>query len=141
MQPMSEAQPLRDLYLRTEVAIALPAVGWMSAADAMQHLTAPVHVLTAWNAGTDRPCTELNRGRNRALLDALIARGAEVLPAIGSSPDGDHHEESYAVTGLARSTAVALASDFGQLAIFELGASTQTVVGCDGTWELSRNLS
>jgi hypothetical protein len=137
---MAEAEAHRELYLRTEVAIALPAVGWMSATDALQHLSAPVHVLTAWNAGTERPGTELNRERNRALLDALIAHGVEVFPAIGSSPDGDHYEESYAVTGLARSTAVALASDFGQVAIFELGPSTQTVAGCDGTWELSRNL-
>jgi hypothetical protein len=136
---MDDGETLRGLFLRTEISIALPALGWVSAADAMTQLSPPTHVLTAWNAGADRPGADANRERNRALLARLIAEGATVHPAIGSSSAGDHHEESYAVSGLSRSTAIALASEFDQLAIFELTTARQTVVGCDGTWELSRD--
>ena len=61
-----------------------------------------------------------------------------VFDAIGSSPDGSHAEESFAVIGASRETCVAIGARFGQDAIFELTTTEQIVVGCDGTWELTR---
>jgi hypothetical protein len=127
-------------YLRTEISIALPGRGWLSAVEAMAQLASPVHVLTAWNPGELRPELEANRDRNRRLLDRLRTQGVEVHPAIGASPDGDHHEESYAITGLDRTTAIDLGREFEQAAIFQLAKREQIVLGCDGDWELSRPL-
>lgn len=126
-------------YLRTDVSIALPEAGWVNAAAATQLLGGTVHVLTAWNPDEERPGTPVNRERNRRLRRRLDEAGADrVLPAIGASPDGDHFEESFAVTGLDRPTALALGREFGQVAIFELTRADQVVVGCDGDWEFSR---
>ena len=62
----------------------------------------------------------------------------QLFEALGSSPDGDHEEESFAVIGARREACVAIGAKFGQDAIFELTTTEQIVVGCDGSWELRR---
>lgn len=138
--PPSSAAALQSLYLQTEVSIALPGAGWVTAAEAVEMLPTPIFVLTAWNAGPERPGLTRNRERNRRLHERLVELGARVFPAIGASPDGDHYEESYAATGLDRADALALGREFDQVAVFELTPSRQTVVGCEAQWNLSRSL-
>lgn len=134
----TEAQ--HSAYLRTEVSIVLPEARWVNAGEAIRLLGVRVHVLTAWNPGEERPGAPMNRERNRRLRERLDDVDADrVFPAIGASPDGHHFEESFAVTGLDRPTALALGREFGQVAIFELTQTDQIVVGCDGDWELSRS--
>jgi Protein of unknown function (DUF3293) len=106
----------------------------------VEALPTPTFVLTGWNAGVDRPGLGKNREKNRLLRKRLIELGARVYPAVGAAPDGDHYEESYAATGLGRDGAAALGREFGQVAVFELNPSRQTVVGCEAPWELSRTL-
>jgi hypothetical protein len=128
---------LATVYLATEISIALPHHGWTTAAEAIAELPMPVFVLTAWNPDADRPGPTENRARNRLLRDRLADRMAIVHPAIGASPGGEHFEESFAVSGLGRDDALALGREFGQVAIFELTASEQTVLACDGSWTSS----
>src|SRR3954447_2068821 len=95
---------LRESYLRTEISVALPDEGWVAAADALDGSASPMHVLTAWNPGSERPAVTVNRLHNRLLRAWLGELGVDVLAAIGASPEGDHFEESFATIGLDRST-------------------------------------
>jgi hypothetical protein len=120
------------------VSVALPSQCWVDAAEAARVVGSTLHVITAWNPGSLRPRLEENRSRNAELLDRLRRLNCDVYPAIGASPDGDHHEESYAVAGATMDDVLALGREFGQEAIFEITPERLTVVSCDGSWERSR---
>ncbi len=122
------------------ITVDVPGLGWVDATIAGRRLGELMHVLTAWNPGVSRPTHGANDAANAELRQALAERGLDVLDALGSSPDGTHQEESFAVVGLSRDAAVELGSRFGQDAVFELSANAQTVVGCDGGWSLTRPL-
>ena len=51
-------------------------------------------------------------------------------PAVGSSLDGSHAEQSVLVAGITRADAIDLGRRFHQLAVFELTDELQTVVPC-----------
>ncbi len=59
----------------------------------------------------------LNEKREKELTDSVTALGAPFVPADGVSPDGSHREPGFAIA-LEQKRAVALASAFGQSAIF-----------------------
>jgi hypothetical protein len=104
----------------------------------MQQLPQPLHVLTAWNPGHARPSLEHNRRSNDSLRAELVLLADQLFDALGSSPDGSHAEESFAVIGASRETCMAIGARFRQDAIFELTTTEQIVVGCDGHWERKR---
>ncbi len=103
--------------------IVLPTTGQLLVGPgAIDDLTlpVPVHVVTAHNpAGMRRPDAH-NAAANEALKRHLIALGVEFLPADGMSPDGSWVEAGFAVGGLSRPRARALAAAFDQDAFFEL---------------------
>jgi Protein of unknown function (DUF3293) len=129
-----------SVYLQTEVSVALPDQGWVDAAKAARLTVSKLCVITAWNPGSLRPGLEVNRSRNAQLLNRLRRLGCETHPAVGSSHDGDHREESYAVVGATRDDVLALGREFGQAAIFEITPERLTVVSCDENWARSRDL-
>jgi hypothetical protein len=93
---------------------------------------APVHVLTAYDPGAQRPGAAENRRRQAALTAELAARGLVVTRAVASAQDGSHAEESAAVVGWDDGEALALARRLGQDAIFRWTPQAWAVVPCDG---------
>jgi hypothetical protein len=124
-------------YLATEVGVE-SRDGWAVAGVVADELGSTLHVLTAWNPGDARPSVAENRVANERLRAELVRRGLTVFHAVGTSSTGDHSEESYAIPDLSRSAACELGRVFGQAAIFEISAETQTVVSSDESWEYSR---
>jgi hypothetical protein len=105
----------------------------------VRELATPVYVLTAWNPGEERSSEASNGARNIDLWETLVADGRhDVLPAVGRSPDGDHAEESWAVTRISERRARRIGREFGQWAIFKLTLDKQVVVGCDAAWFVER---
>jgi 2-dehydropantoate 2-reductase len=73
-------------------------------------------VITAHNPGRIVERSENDR-REQRLADAVMALGARFVRADGVSPDGSHREPGVAIA-LDQRGAIALASEFGQSAIF-----------------------
>ena len=135
--PDEELKRLAELYLSTHVTVEVNGI-WVSAPEAVGLIGHSLHVITAWNPGHDRPTDAENEVANSQLLDDLEILGASVLPALGSDPNSDHAEKSWAVTGVLDESAIELGLKYGQVAIFRLDADRQTVLSCDGTWSRSR---
>jgi hypothetical protein len=129
-------ESLAELYLATLVTIELGGQ-WLDARTAARQL-GPFHVITAWNPGHERPGDDANAAANAALRAELEALGCSPLPALGSDPNSNHAEHSWAVSGLEDSTARALGARYGQWAVFRITAQEQTVLGCFGPWSRSR---
>ncbi len=91
-------------------------------------LSEPVHVVTAWNPGSQRLPDDENDRRNDALRRELDHRDAAWYPARGCSPDGSWCEDSFAVSGWTRPDACALARAHDQAAVFELVSGQLVVV-------------
>jgi hypothetical protein len=89
----------------------------------------PVFVVTAANpAGRIRSDGE-NAMANSRLAAALVRSRAGFCRALGTSGDGTHSEESFLVWGVTVETAVEVAAEFGQDAVFELTDDRVSVVG------------
>jgi len=138
--PTEDLNCLADLYLATHVTVEVDG-GWVSAPEAVGLIGQPLHVITAWNPGDDRPADAQNEAANSLLLSDLEVLETRVLPALGSDPSSDHAEKSWAVTGISEESAIELGVKYGQVAIFRLEAEGQTVLSCDGTWSRSRDYS
>jgi hypothetical protein len=128
---------LPSLYLKTVVLIEedgllVPA----STARCITHGAA--HVLTAWNPGDERPSREENDAANEKLRIELLSRGLDPCRAVGADPDSEHAEESWAVCGLSDDEARVIGAAFGQVAVFRLTATDQTVLACFEDWVVSR---
>jgi hypothetical protein len=99
--------------------------------------TRPVHVMTAWDPGDERPGTELNRRRQAALEEELrTLAGASPLstwPASGCDPESGYRDEGVAVSGLQEAAARALAARYRQEAIFSWTPLEWSIVACAGT--------
>jgi hypothetical protein len=96
-------------------------------------LPPPVHVISAANPFEQVLTDVQNKRRTDALCGLLKSRGLEFVELIGQSPDGHWAQTMFAITGMSRSEACALASKFGQRAIFELDEHEFRVVCVDGT--------
>ena len=125
----------RAAYLRTIVTVDL-GDGWLAACEAARALGSVIHVLTAWNPRQARPSIGENRAANDRLRDEFDRRRIAYYPALGSSPAGDHAEESFAVVGIDRVMACEFGRMFEQAAIFEITHVRQTVVSADRDWEV-----
>lgn len=135
-------------YIRTEVEFlprhgerftirpAAPGVtgGWPVA------FNPPVHLLTAWDPGTERPGEAVNRARQEELESDLRNRGLDFCPTIGRVPGSAHFEEGVAVSGLSVVDATGFGIRYGQDAIIEWTPAALTTVSCvddrrhDGGW-------
>jgi|GEM_PF-1820114 len=93
-------------------------------------MRAPAHVITAWNPSSITKPLDYNREANRQLADLLRERGLDPMEVLGASPDGHWKEDSLLVSGMPRHEAAELASQFGQIAIFELTNTDLLVVAC-----------
>jgi hypothetical protein len=99
---------------------------------------APVHVLTAYDPGEQRPGAAANRRRQEALEAELTGRGLVVTRAVASAADGSYAEESAAVVGWDDAEALALARRYGQDAVFRWTPEAWSVVPCDDGPPLTR---
>lgn len=93
--------------LAREAPRRLPAVG----------LFAPFAIVTAFHPYPRRLADAENLARHDALRQAIESLGALFVPCAGSSADGSHREEGFAIA-CPRGTALALAAEFGQAAIY-----------------------
>ena len=128
---------LRLLYLKTVVSIEEDGI-LRPASDSRSVAQGVVHVITAWNPGDERPSREENDDANERLLIELVSRGLNPCRAVGADPDSEHAEESWAVHGLSDDEARAIGAAFGQVAVFRLTATDQTVLACFEDWVVSR---
>ena len=103
----------------------------------------PVHILTAWDPGSERPGLERNRLRQAALEAELRLLGLRLASAIGVDPVTGRREEGMAVVGASESTILALGARYDQDAVFAWTPAAWAVVACrDGArlvsgWSLS----
>lgn len=121
-------------YLSTEVYFGAPGCcGTVrpveSGAGGVRPPLGNLHVLTAVQPDAD-PMSAESRARLQVLDAELHTRGILSLPAIGSSIDGDHREESRAVFGLDDVEARELGLRFGQVAIFSWRGPTWSLLAC-----------
>lgn len=120
-------------YEQTVLNAELDAGSWsrLNGPDglAVWPFDSPVFVVTAANpAGRIRSDGE-NAVANARLAAALVRVRAGFCRALGTSGDGTHREESFLVWGVTVETAVEVAAEFGQDAIFELTDDRMSVVG------------
>lgn len=126
-----------EWYLPTEVTVQVDGQ-WISAFELAGRVAETLHIVTAWDPGDLRLSREVNQSRNIELRADIEAMGSSVLSALGSDPNSEHSEESWAVFGLTDEQAIALGAKFDQVAVFQITGSRQTVLGCVGEWKVSR---
>jgi hypothetical protein len=90
----------------------------------------PVHVLTAWDPGGERPGDHVNRERQASLEGDLRPLAHGLWRTVGVDPVTGHREEGVAVTGLADTDAVTLGARYRQDAIFRWDPEAWVVVSC-----------
>ena len=135
-----ELAQLEHLYLATGVTVSVGEI-LLPAPEAVAQIGSPLHVITAWNPGIERPTDAMNQEANARLREDLRVLSDNVFPAIGKDPSSDHAENSWAIAGISDETAMALGARYRQVAIFRLDAEHQTVLSCDGTWTRTRKYS
>ena len=130
---------LPSLYLNTTVLFESNG-DFLASLPISLSTQGPIHVITAWNPGDERPSRVVNEDANNRLRELLSARGLHPIRAVGKDPDSHHFEESWAVVGLTDDEARRVGLQFGQVAVFRIDEQSQTVLSCDGTWERTRQL-
>lgn len=133
----SSLPSIAALYVSTIVTIREDG-DWKPAGETARVASGPVHVITAWNPGERRPTLDQNRAATEHLRCALVDLGADPVAALGQDPGSEHHEASWAVAGLDNATARAIGERFGQVAVFLITRTTQTVLACSEPWHTSR---
>ena len=136
---MAAPPPDAQWYLPTLVTACVDGI-WMSGFDFCASRGVQIHVITAWNPGDERPSSEVNDAQNNQLLVDISAMGLEALEALGSDPNSTHAEKSWAVIGLTDKIAIELGRKYGQVAVFRITESHQSVLGCLSEWEVSRGV-
>src|SRR5581483_6091543 len=129
---------LWEEYARTVVELSLPDGATLQITPAPpgqvgpwpEQLTAPVHFLTAWDPGDERPSAEMNRTRQRDLEEELQALAVQTWPSSGFDAQSGHREEGVAVAGLEEDAACALGRRYRQNAIFSWTPDGWHVVSC-----------
>jgi hypothetical protein len=93
----------------------------------------PVHILTAWDPGTQLLGERANREREAALEAELQQLGPTgCWPAVGVDPVSGHREEGVAVRGLAEEVVQQVGARYDQDAIFCWTPSEWAIVACLG---------
>jgi hypothetical protein len=101
----------------------------------------PVHLLTAWDPGPERPGRHLNRLRQAALEADLALLSVALLAAVGVDPATGRREEGVAVRGLSEADVVALGRCYGQDAVFAWSREEWAIVACRGDRRLTSGWS
>jgi hypothetical protein len=101
----------------------------------------PVHLLTAWDPGLERPGVEVNRMRQAALQADLELLSGQLLVAIGVDPATGRREEGVAVRGVLEAEVLALGVRFGQDAVFSWTPAEWAIVACQGGRRLASGWS
>jgi len=125
------------IYLATQITITVDGEH-LTAAQAVERLGAPLHLVTAWNPGGERPSAETNAANNLLLKQTLDGLTKQIWLAVGRDADSPHFEECFAFAGITRATAIAIGEEYRQVAIFELTETQQIVLSCDNTWGVER---
>jgi hypothetical protein len=136
-------------YERTVVEILRPGGGFLRVRSAPDSDRAtwpwsdgrPVHLLTAWDPGRERPGRDVNRARQAALEADLALLADPLLAAVGVDPATGRREEGVAVRGLPEAEALALGVRYGQDAIFAWTPREWTIVACRGDRRLASGWS
>jgi len=89
-------------------------------------------IITAWNPGTERPTEAANAEANRRLEEALKSSGRPYYAALGRSEDGTHVEPSFAIVDIDPPSALGLAREFRQAAVFYWDGSAARLLWCEG---------
>lgn len=131
---------LAAIYLAAIVTVEIDGQ-WMSADNAVMSVGEDLHVITAWNPGPLRLSGDVNRSRNRDLRARLGPHSSRLYRALGADPGSEYAEESWGASGLSDETALAIAREFDQVAIFRLTCLEQIVLGCHNGWHVSRHYS
>jgi hypothetical protein len=103
--------------------------------------TQPVHILTAWDPGSERPGHEANCVRQATLETELKALGWSLSVAVGVDPVTQRREEGVAVRGAREAEILAVAAHYGQDAIFAWTPLEWAVVACRGERRLASGWS
>ena len=90
---------------------------------------APVHIVTASNPAGSEIDEAANMVRHRLL--GIAVTGLDVIPTVGSAPDGSMPEPGFGLLGVSLDTALDLAREFGQRAIYQWTSDALTIVGVD----------
>jgi hypothetical protein len=136
-------------YRRTVVGIARPGGSWLRVRPAREPDAAgwpwpdrrPVHILTAWDPGSERPGEAINRARQAGLEADLERLALPYASAVGVDPTTGRREEGVAVRDALESTVAALAADYGQDAIFAWTPEEWAIVACRGGRRLTSGWS
>ncbi|HQZ84594.1 MAG TPA: DUF3293 domain-containing protein [Actinomycetota bacterium] len=112
----------------------------LSGAGAVDQLptAAPLHVITAHNPAGQPQVAERNAAVDEQLRRRLVQTGLTHFRATGGSLDATWTEPGYAVVGLSRAAAAAIAIEFQQEAIFELTDRVSIVIATADLTERSR---
>ncbi|HEY1827476.1 MAG TPA: DUF3293 domain-containing protein [Acidimicrobiales bacterium] len=106
-------------------------------------LPSPIHVMTAWDPGSERPGLEINQERQRDLESELQPLVTGLWRARGRSSVAGTDDEGVAVAGLRVDDAISIARSYRQDAIFEWTPERWSIVPCnhgrrlDSGWALS----
>jgi hypothetical protein len=101
----------------------------------------PVHLLTAWDPGLERPGVDVNRMRQAALEADLELLSGELLVAIGVDSATGRREEGVAVRGVPLAEVLALGVRYGQDAVFVWTPVEWVIVACQGGRRLASGWS
>jgi len=135
---MTEGKELTDLYVQT--LISIEEDGKHIPVERAQWSQETIHVITAWNPGTERRVQEANDKANERLHQDLVDRGLSPCRAVGKDPNSDYFEDSWAVIGLSDQEARDIGASFNQVAVFRVSDGEQTVIACTEDWCVSRLL-
>ena len=125
------------IYLATRITITADGEH-LTAAQAVDRLGSPLHLVTAWDPGGERPTLKVNTQNNLLLQETLLEYTDKIWVAVGRDADSPHIEEGFAFAGVDRATAIAIGAEYRQVAIFELTETQQIVLSCDATWAVAR---
>ena len=92
----------------------------------------PVHILTAWDPGPERPGEAANRERQAALEAELRSVAVGRWAAVGVDPATGHREEGVAVRGVSEAEILVLGAQYGQDAVFAWTPREWAIVACNG---------
>ena len=129
---------LAHLYVQTLIFLELD--GYLVPIEKTSLSSETIHVLTAWNPGTERLVQKENDKANERLHQDLVDRGLSPCRAMGKDPNSDYFEDSWAVIGLSDQEARDIGASFNQVAVFRVADGKQTVIACTEDWCVSRLL-
>ena len=127
---------LAHLYVQTLIFLELD--GYLIPIEKTSLSSETIHVLTAWNPGTERLIQEENDKANERLHQDLVDRGLSPCRAMGKDPNSDYCEDSWAGIGLSDQEARDIGASFNQVAVFRVADGKQTVIACTEDWCVSR---